>query len=288
MRPHRARTAVQPFVALALFAGTACGAQSAGGEPPPRSEARARAVADAWNGSPAAAAWRRGLVPTGDVVQLPEGAFRSGADTRAYALHDFELRGPLPGPPGEDAEVTWENGDRLTLPLLTARGAYRALDRGDGPGPHLTVTGVRAGRMTLGTSRGPASVPAWLFTLKGYDTPLRRIAVRPTELPAPPGAAPEAGAGLWKVGRLTGVSGDGRSVTVRAGHGACDDGPVVDVLETQGSVVLSGRVTGTDDGPCTAQLLYDEVTVELGRPLGDRAVLDALTGRPVPYGDPVT
>jgi hypothetical protein len=293
MRPHSIRTAVQLLAVVALFAGTACGAERAagGGEspetgPPPRSETRARAVADAWDGSPAAEAWRRGLVPMGDVVQLPEGAFRSEADKRAYATQNFELRGRLPDPPGEDAEVTWTDGGRLTLPLLTAEEAYRALDRNGGPGPRLTVTGVRPGRMTLATGRGPATVPAWLFTLKGYDTPLRRIAVRPTEPPAPPPATPAAGEGLWEVWRLTEVSGDGRSVTVLAGHGACDDGPVVDVLETKGSVVLSGSVTGTKDGPCTSQLLHEEVTVELDRPLGERAVLDARTGRPVPYGDP--
>ncbi|MEU6012213.1 hypothetical protein [Streptomyces sp. NPDC047453] len=54
------------------------------------------------------------------------------------------------------------------------------------------------------------------------------------------------------------------------------------VLETDGSVVLSTSVVGTKEGPCTADLLGEMVTVKLDRPLGDRVLLDAFTGRPVP------
>lgn len=33
-------------------------------------------------------------------------------------------------------------------------------------------------------------------------------------------------------------------------------------------------------------MIQQNVKVELRRPLGDRLLLDAFTGRPVPYGDP--
>ncbi|MGW5233312.1 hypothetical protein ACWEQU_13685 [Streptomyces nodosus] len=56
----------------------------------------------------------------------------------------------------------------------------------------------------------------------------------------------------------------------------------MDVLETSESVVLSASVVGTKEGPCTADLLLEMVTVKLNRPLGDRVLLDAVTGRPVP------
>jgi hypothetical protein len=69
---------------------------------------------------------------------------------------------------------------------------------------------------------------------------------------------------------------------VLAKHGACDDGPAVDVLETEGSVVLSASIRGTSDGPCTSQSLAKKVTVKLRRPVGERILLDAFTGRPVP------
>ncbi|WP_406840546.1 hypothetical protein ACICHK_38155 [Streptomyces sp. AHU1] len=82
------------------------------------------------------------------------------------------------------------------------------------------------------------------------------------------------------------IARDGRTLTVRAKHGACDDGPAVDVLETEGSVVFSASIRGTSDGPCTSESRVEKVTVKLRRPVGERILLDAFTGRPVPYGEP--
>ncbi len=83
------------------------------------------------------------------------------------------------------------------------------------------------------------------------------------------------------------VSEDGRTVTVLAQHGSCDDGPRVDALETDGSVVLSATVAYVEyEGACTADMKSKKVKVELERPLNDRILLDAYEGRPVPYGEP--
>ncbi|MGW7046544.1 hypothetical protein ACWGDT_28405 [Streptomyces avermitilis] len=297
MRTNTART-IRLFIGLALFsAGTGavagCGSEKDGGRgaevsraPAPASRARAREVAEAWDGSKAAAVWRKGYYPMGEGVQLPEHAFRSDADKRAYATQNFVLRGELPATPVKDGRVKWQSGASLTLPLMGARKAYETVARGGNDGPHLTVTGARLGRMTLATSRGPATVPAWLFRLEGYDTPLRRVALTPSKLPGPPvePAGKVPGDELSALGGLVEVAGDGRSVTVVATHGACDDGPAVDVLETGGSVVLSASVVGAKDGPCTSELRGEKVTVRLDRPVGDRVLLDAFTGRPVPYG----
>ncbi|MFF0451171.1 hypothetical protein ACFYT4_33140 [Streptomyces sp. NPDC004609] len=73
-------------------------------------------------------------------------------------------------------------------------------------------------------------------------------------------------------------------MTVVALHGVCDDGPAVDVLETSGSVVLSGSVKDQkDSGNCTKQAKLQQVTVKLEHPLGDRVLLDTHTGQPIPY-----
>ncbi len=279
-----ARTA-QLLVVLALFAAaggtlTGCG-RVAEVRARQVADARARQVADAWDGSEAARAWRKGYHPTGEAVDLPEDAFHDISDKQAYEAQNFVLRGQLPVAPGKNGRVKWESGGSLTLPLVEARQAYGAVARGGNDGPHLTVTGAKLGEMALATSRGPATVPAWLFTLDGYDTPLKLAAVRPSKPLTSPVKPVAEGSGdalqLVRTGR------DGRSVTVLSGHGACDDGPVVDVLETGGSVVLSASVVGTKEGPCTADLLLEMVTVKLNRPLGDRVLLDAFTGRPVPY-----
>ncbi len=289
--PTTTSRTVRLLVVLGLFAAGCgpVGASAGGSEPAPDTGPRARDVAAAWDGSPAAEAWREGYHPMADPVQLPEGAFHDEADKEAYLSQNVELRASLPEAPRKDGEVSWEGGGSLTLPLMGAREAYERLGGGgNGPGPRLTVTGVRLGETRLATSRGPATVPAWLFTIEGYDTPLKRVALTPSKLPEPPvGPAGDTPTdGLRYLNGLVDVTGGGRSVTVLAHHGSCDDGPAVDVLETDGSVVLSGYVLGSNDGPCTSELLADEVTVELDRPLGDRVLLDAFTGRPVPYGRP--
>ncbi|MFF8936007.1 hypothetical protein ACF08O_15010 [Streptomyces paradoxus] len=290
MRTDMTRTA---RLVLALSAAAAaCGSTEAGGtepEPAPRTGHRAQQVAEAWDGSRAAAHWRAGFHPVAPVVHLPgTGPLRDDADRQAYEIGNFHLRGKLPAAPGGNGRVTWPSGASLTMPLMDAEQAYRTLDRADSPGPRLTVTGARRGEMTVATSRGPATVPAWLFTLEGYDSPLARAAVSPSRLPTPPIGPLGQDVStdeLTPLGGLTEVAGNGRSVAVVAHHGSCDDGPVVDVLETKGSVVLSAAVTGVDDGPCTSELRGKKVTVKLARPLGDRIVLDAFTGRPVPYTD---
>lgn len=301
MRTKPARTA-RLLVTVVLFttgAVAGCGSEKAGSrgaevrDTGPESEsgsgARARQVADAWDGSEAAEVWTKGYYPMGEAVQLPENAFRNKADKRAWTTQNIRLRGELPATSPKDGQVRWENGDSLTRPLTGARKAYESVARGRNDGPHLTVTGAKPGEMTLATSRGPATVPAWLFTLEGYDTPLKRVAVSPSKLPKPPikPAREVPTDELTPLPRLIEMAPpDGRSVTVETGHGACDDGPAVDVLQTDGSVVLSASVVGTKDGPCTSQLLFEEVTVKLDRPVGDRILLDAFTGRPVPYGPP--
>ncbi|MGW4044815.1 hypothetical protein [Streptomyces sp. NPDC004721] len=291
----------QLFLVLALFAVaggavTGCGSEQDSGRGvqartpghSPMAEARARQVADAWDGSEAARAWRKGYYPIGEVVQLPEDAFHDAADKQAYGNQNFALRGQLPAAPRKNGRVKWESGASLTLPLMEARQAYEAVARGGNDGPHLTVTGAKLGEMTLSTSRGPATVPAWLFTLDGYGTPLKRAAVRPLKPPTPPVEPIAEGPSdtLQPLRQLAGTARDGRSVTVIADHGACDNGPAVAVLETDGSVVLSASVVGRKEGPCTDQGLSEVVPVKLDRPLGERVLLDAFTGLPVPYGRP--
>ncbi|MDN3026999.1 hypothetical protein [Streptomyces sp. S.PB5] len=285
MRTRITRTVALLLVPLAL-AMAGCGSEHGSRARIGDSESRAQKVADAWDGSRAAEVWREGYYPMADVVQLPDNAFRNEADKMAYGNHSFVLDGELPTTSPETGKVEWRSGGSLTLPLMGAQEAYDTIAPGGHKGPHLTVTKVELGRTTLVTSRGPATVPAWLFTLKGYDTPLKRVALAPSELPKSPiGPARETPTDwLMPLEQFVRTGADGRSVTVLAGHGACDDGPVVRALETAGSVVLSAAITGANDGSCTSQLLMEKVTVKLDRELGDRVLLDAFTGAPVTFG----
>ncbi|MDH6493642.1 hypothetical protein [Streptomyces sp. SAI-127] len=255
---------------------------------PQKQEKRARQVADAWGGSAAAAAWSQGYYPMADAVQTPESGWRSKADEQAYETKNFDLRGNLPTTSAEHGTVDWGSGVTLTRPLWGAKKAYQSFDLNSSEGPRLTITGARLGETTITTSRGTATVPAWLFTLDGYDTPLKRVAVTPSKLPEQPIEQAQQGSagGLRRVARLVGTATDGLSITVKATHGSCDDGPVVKVLETDESAVLYASIAGAQSGPCSADLTERSVKVKLRKPLGDRILLDALTGRPVPYGEP--
>jgi hypothetical protein len=223
-----------------------------------------------------------------DGVRKPESGWHTKADERAYETKNFVLGGDLPSTAPALGTVDWGKGKDLTRPLIGAQKAYQsfALNRSDGP--QLTVAGARLGTTTIVTSRGNATVPAWLFTLESYDTPLKRVAVTPSKLPKPPIGQARQGAtgGLRSIARLAETAADGRSITVKATHGSCDDGPIVKALETDESVVLYASIKGAESGTCPADMIEQNVRGELSRPLGDRLLLDALTGRPVPFGDP--
>ncbi|GAA2274409.1 hypothetical protein GCM10010415_47170 [Streptomyces atrovirens] len=287
---HTARLlALAALSATGLGAVSGCGGEKEAGAPAEVAATRARQVAAAWDGSPSADAWRAGYHPMGEAVQLPRGGLRSQADKRAYQAQNFVLQGTLPTTWPKDGQVAWANGEALARPLIGAQETYKAVARAQVEDiPHLTVTGAELGEMTLYTSRGPATVPAWLFTLQNYATPLKRAAVSPSKLPPPPvKPAHDLPAGqLAPLGRLARIAEDGRSISVIAIHGVCDDGPSVDVLETHGSVVLSASVKNPETGNCSAQAKEKQVTVKLNRSVGDRILLDAYTGRPVPYGLP--
>lgn len=274
-------------VALGLGTVSGCDSQQDADSGTGSLAQRARQVAAAWDGSAAAATWRAGYHPMGEVTQLPRGGLRSPADQRAYQDRSFVLRAELPTTRPPDGRVTWAKGGSLTRPLVAAADSYRPL--GDVPAdtePHLTVTGAKLGEMHVTTSRGPATVPAWLFDLEGYDSPLKRPAVRPSKLPRPPIERARDLPGHPLDGLLR-VSADGRSVTVIAAHGACDDGPTVDVHETSGSVVLAATVKNRKtQGLCTKQLKFQQVTVHLTHPLNPRPLLDAHTGQPPPDQPP--
>ncbi|MFP3991744.1 hypothetical protein U9R90_30590 [Streptomyces sp. E11-3] len=252
---------------------------------------RARKVAKAWDDSAAADAWRGGYHPMGEITRIPDGGWRDEADKKAILFRSIVLRGTLPTTVPKRAKVRWESGDSLSRPMESAKRAFGDLAGGNPTeGPYLTVTRVELGEMTVATTRGPATVPAWMFTIDGYDTPLKRAAAIASELPAPPVKRDGnvSGDPGDVVDRLVQVSPGGRALTVVVSPaGACADWAGADVLETSGSVVLSGfteeRKKRKENDVCAKRDDGHQVTVKLDKPLGDRVLLDAVTGRPVPF-----
>ncbi|RBM22990.1 hypothetical protein DEH69_03480 [Streptomyces sp. PT12] len=249
--------------------------------------ARQCAVAAAWEGSDEARRWAEEFHPLDPVIQLPEGGLRDDSDALAFENGSVRALTSLPDEAAEGS-IRWEDGESGPVPLMSAADAFGEMDSGiadSSPGFHaLEVTGVERGEMRLRTSRGPAQAPAWLFTLDGYDTPLRHAAVALPEPPAAPVGPVEDGEGGGGEGELRGLDAlvptgeDGRDVSVMWLKGSCD-GRDLDVLETDASVVIAASVDAAPpDVVCTAEVRPVWQTVELERPLGERAPLDAYTG----------
>lgn len=71
-----------------------------------------------------------------------------------------------------------------------------------------------------------------------------------------------------------------RTFTVTVGHGACDKDYGTHVRETGGLVVVSGWAKEKKDvDVCTDQLVTDKAKITLDKPLGERTVVDAATGK---------
>lgn len=306
-----------PFSAALLTAACAGTGSTGfpGGVPSGPFEQRALAVADAWQAAAAGTAWRTGFVPLADLTVPPASGFRDDETKQAFVSGWYALRAVLPSGTPATGTVGFPDGATLTVPLVGAQDAYNALDKGDppclgdprlppGPGtdsgpsalpsdgsvgtaaPHscvlLTVTGATLGTTTLRTSRGAATVPAWLFTIAGLSEPVARVAVAASAVtPVPSPSVPPAPQvpGLVSAQDLTGV--EGNTLTYRLGVGACDTDITPLVYETDHVVVVGGSVTTPTEGACIAILKLQPVTVTLAKPLAGRPVVDAATGQPL-------
>jgi len=285
------------LAATVMVAAAGCGGTSgapATGMPgsasasPGAARERAAQVAGAWPGSELERVWRSGYYPLDAAKEwLPKDAFHNGDDKLAYARGQIDVRAALPAY-APTAEVVWQDGSRLALPLRAPDGVLRAATGGGGVPcaglceHRLTVTAVRLTTREVPTSRGPATVPVWELTVAGYPDPFTYPAVAPQQPPLPSYAplSPAPGAGVpvsW-----SGVSADGLTLDAVQGGGACEEPLPGEVYETDQAVVMIGRSrsTATPGQACAAVLIARPVTFQLTRPLGNRTVLDLSTGAP--------
>jgi hypothetical protein len=296
------------FTLAAVVAGCAQGGPGAPNQDDLRAafETRARQVAEAWSASTASGAWRTGFVPLQDLTVPPAG-FGTDEAKQAFLAGWYELRTDLPATRPADGRIHQPDESVLTVPLISAREAYAALDQGDPPpcpspppppppspaGPDtsvgspvqgctaLVVTAAKLDRTMIRTSQGQVAVPAWLFTVDGLAEPVARVAVAPSaigKLPTVDVPEFEYRSGLVTAQDLVRV--EGRELTFRLGVGACDENIQPLVYETPDAVLVAGTVT-TTGGVCIDLLKLEPVTVTLDEPLGPRAVLDALNARPL-------
>jgi hypothetical protein len=294
---------------LAALAVTACGSQravprvtthatppAAGQNGPAAFITRARQVTAQWERSAAARAWRTGLVllDPSDLTPIPrDQGFSSQGEKDAFGSGHFRLAVTLPAEPLAGA-VRWANGATLRLPLLTARAVFAELAAQRPCGSpracgQLTVTGARPGVVTVGTSRGPARVPAWRFTVAGLGWQVSEAAVARSAFAVLPGygPVPPAGRNTPGVSGLAAVSADGRTLTLSFIGSACDAAWGAYRYESGGTVVAgSWEQPSAGDTACPAVGMPRMARVTLARPLGARVVLDVASGLPLVPGSP--
>jgi hypothetical protein len=280
------------------------------GETPDKTDfsARANQVADAWRASTAGSAWKAGFVPLEDLTVLTGDPGFTDATKMAFGngwYHSTIMFSTLVPPEGQ---VRFADGSTMPVPVVAGGTAYADLDKGDprpcqpfgsavpfatsgpistkdpnGTSSHsaptgctaLTVTGARLGDVSLQTSRGPARVPAWIFTITELKAEVARVAVAPSAIsPLPTTAAvPPLPADSGLVGAMDMISATGSSLTYDLGVGACDY-DIQPVFAEFDDVVVVAGTRQTSPGACIDLLKYQPVTVALAKPLGARVVLN--------------
>ena len=253
-------------------------------------QARAAAVAKTWLDSGLSKAWTTGFVPLQELVVVPD--WTPNGDLKAsYGNGWIRSSVPLPDTPGK-GEIRFPDGASLAVPVLGAKTAYRRLPERSGECPMagqpptcqwLTITAAKLSTMKLLTSRGLATVPAWVFTVEGLSQPLLRAAVGTpamTSLPEPRAPEQDAPKGVVSAMHLASIRGD--VVAFDIGIGACDKNPRGLVREFAHLIVIGGSVTVPFAGTsCNSSLEIRRVAVRTKQPVGTRPVVDALSGRPV-------
>lgn len=258
---------------------------------------RARQVVAAWQRSPTRKAWRTGVVllSSDQLTLLPKTGFPSGQTKLAFVAGNFVVTGRLPAGPGKGT-IAWAGGGTATVPLLTAAQALKPLTKsspcptGAGTCARLTVTGARPATLTVTTSRGEATVPAWAFTVRELPFPIIQSALAPDGyvlLPASDVDLPTQNDAFGGAGGAS-VSADGRELTVWFSTGVCISTWGGLQYATGSAVVLGSWTRATNSpAPCAAMAVMRSVTVRLAEPLGDRVLLDVGTGLPIVPGQPV-
>ncbi|MER6946738.1 hypothetical protein ABT294_22160 [Nonomuraea sp. NPDC000554] len=236
-----------------------------------------------WRTSGAAEIWRNGFVPVGDLSAMSPKVLKQIQHDEEYG---WVVAGPLPPPPAE-AQVRWDDGSTMRVPVIPPRKALLALS----PWPEeytfpdgeaYKLTGATFTTMRLMTVRGMATVPAWRLTFSNLPGPIDRVAVDRDAVRTVKDAVGEHTSGDQGITDFT-VLHD-RTLLVSYGYGSCS-GEALDVSlrvrEEPDVVVLALDVPDRSTGVCAGTGQLGQDVIRLTEPLGDRVVLDAMDRLPV-------
>jgi hypothetical protein len=305
--PERGRQ-VRTLIALwlvAVLGGCALAPGAEGGTTPPavtgdlaRERQQAHDALDRWAAAVAAAGGQQGFSVSGSRTgQIGDWELAVGSNNKAalYAgLVEAAVALPTEIPP--PGEVRWDDGSTLRVPLVSAAQALQEIqaDKADCGGcTDLTPLKVTAARLATGqvsTSRGPATVPTWEFSVEGTAVKITRVAVAPATtvtVSPPPWDSTNPPIGL-SIDSATG-SATSRELTVtftgapKPASELCGADYTTEAVESSLAVVVIVIVhPNPAHVACTLVGAIRAATVQLAAPLGDRAVLEGKEGLPVP------
>ncbi|SCL20203.1 hypothetical protein GA0070624_1940 [Micromonospora rhizosphaerae] len=236
----------------------------------------------------------QGFVPVGDLTgQLGDWEPANGDNNKLALLAGQVFPAEaLPTAGQKTGTVVWETGRTQPVPLMSAEETLAQMRAAGGRGCSgcvpLEATAARLTTVRIPTTRGPATAPAWEYTLKGTAVRLTRIAAAPAiEVTPPPWDADHPHGGL-RIDSATGTT-TSRQLTV-AFTGSPDPKSQPCGADYSAEAVESGNAVvviviehpHADRETCGDIGARRTATVELAQPLRERAVLEVQQGLPVP------
>jgi hypothetical protein len=298
---HRSSTLAWVVGTVTLLA--ACGSVQAGGAPAqdgsPSSTAEPRNVdpptslpgiqgLDRWEGF-TVTEQPRPIVFLSGPLHWPDNGFVN--DSEKIALSHGGVRAPFSYPTAPDTAGGYQ--------LMDAASAFQLLaavpPNGDDTAEPIQATGVALGTSTFATDRGPMDLPAWIFQFD-KETSVAVAAVHPKLVFTPLRDRSTTGPTGVPGGGSATLSSDGKTLTISFIGAAEGQGPCTadyaTVLEERANIVgLSVKTTRQGTGQveaCSAGGFKRTVTVSLASPLGDRVVVDSISGDPIAVTDSKT
>ncbi len=248
-----------------------------------------------WDAAVSAGAGRSGFVLVGDstlFVGTDWGPNIDGGNAKmAWYAGLFVAPTPLPSDAPPDGQVRWQDGTTHAVPVLSAEQAFTDM-KAAGVSPcldctPLQVTGARLTTATFGSSRGPAQVPAWEFSLKDTDVKLDQEAVG-GQPAAPPYVGPQA-TQPWVGPPVESATVDSSGMTLTVsfvgapdpGNKPCGADYTAEAVESDAAVVV---IVYEHDNPMPGACLdvgaLRTAQVTLAKPFGTRTLID-LAAQPI-------
>lgn len=235
--------------------------------------------------------------PAGDLTGQVGTWEAANGDNKAALMGGLvEATVPLTTDAPPDGAIVWADGALTNVALLSAAAALeqvRVTATGGcigcvSPPATLRVTGASLTTVSIGTSRGQATVPAWAFTIDGSAVQVTRVAVAQTVTVVPPAWDPSHPAIGVSVESAI-VAADGLTLTLTfegapdPASQACGEDYTGEGIESDLAVVTIIHVHRNPlPANCVGTGAMRTTTITLATPLGNRAVLEVQQGLPVP------